>query len=462
MPAIKQTTTSIEIEGTTVILDGATQVTGNIDVSAAGAVTLFASAGSNDITMGGSGSTVVMPGNLTVSGTTTFIDTTNLRVEDATIELNSDSAGTGVGSNQNAGIDILSSDGANTVTLRVTGSDGGYLESSSGLSVATGEAFYVNGVDTLNATTLGSAVVSSSLTSVGTIGTGVWQGTSISTTYTDAKVVSVSGTSGTITAGGTAADPVLTIDATYVGQTSITTLGTVATGTWNATAIAPTYGGTGQDFSASTGFIQFTTGTAAVIAAIDLSTDVAGILPIGNGGTGVNSFTGNSVILADPAGATLLDSGALTNGQILIGSTGAPPVAATLTAGSGISISNAAGAVTITNTGGGFSGTTAYSAGVGANVQITVPTGTSTTVGFRAQVLMEDDTAANTGLIEISGIITRSTGAPFAPTFDLIVVPGSDAENVSIGTGGANTLQIDIAAPNGTGDAYVNVTFVED
>jgi hypothetical protein len=36
------------------------------------------------------------------------------------------------------------------------------------------------------------------------------------------------------------------IDSNYVGQTSITTLGTIATGTWNATAIAATVGGTGQ------------------------------------------------------------------------------------------------------------------------------------------------------------------------------------------------------------------------
>lgn len=36
------------------------------------------------------------------------------------------------------------------------------------------------------------------------------------------------------------------IDAAYVGQTTITTLGTVATGTWNATTIGLTKGGTGQ------------------------------------------------------------------------------------------------------------------------------------------------------------------------------------------------------------------------
>lgn len=37
------------------------------------------------------------------------------------------------------------------------------------------------------------------------------------------------------------------IKSTYAGQTSITTLGTVTIGTWNATAIGLTYGGTGTD-----------------------------------------------------------------------------------------------------------------------------------------------------------------------------------------------------------------------
>jgi len=66
MPAIKQTTNSLEIEATTVILDGATQTTGNIqipaaaniDVAGAGASSLFASAGANNITLGGATSMV--------------------------------------------------------------------------------------------------------------------------------------------------------------------------------------------------------------------------------------------------------------------------------------------------------------------------------------------------------------------------------------------------------------------
>ena len=41
----------------------------------------------------------------------------------------------------------------------------------------------------------------------------------------------------------------ITIATTYVGQTSITTLGTIATGTWNGTAIGVANGGTGADGS---------------------------------------------------------------------------------------------------------------------------------------------------------------------------------------------------------------------
>jgi hypothetical protein len=54
-------------------------------------------------------------------------------------------------------------------------------------------------------------------------------------------VLAVGGTADRITVGADAID----IAATYVGQTSITTLGTIATGTWNATAIGATKGGTG-------------------------------------------------------------------------------------------------------------------------------------------------------------------------------------------------------------------------
>lgn len=58
-------------------------------------------------------------------------------------------------------------------------------------------------------------------------------------------VTSVSGTLNRITStGGTT--PVIDISPNYVGQSSITTLGTITTGVWNGTAIGATFGGTGQ------------------------------------------------------------------------------------------------------------------------------------------------------------------------------------------------------------------------
>lgn len=59
-------------------------------------------------------------------------------------------------------------------------------------------------------------------------------------TYTSG-VLNAVGTANRITVNADSID----IASTYVGQTSITTLGTIATGTWNATAIGATKGGTG-------------------------------------------------------------------------------------------------------------------------------------------------------------------------------------------------------------------------
>jgi hypothetical protein len=52
---------------------------------------------------------------------------------------------------------------------------------------------------------------------------------------------SVVGTANRISVSASGVD----IDTNYAGQTSITTLGTIVTGTWNADVIGPTYGGTG-------------------------------------------------------------------------------------------------------------------------------------------------------------------------------------------------------------------------
>jgi hypothetical protein len=64
-------------------------------------------------------------------------------------------------------------------------------------------------------------------------------------------VTSVSGTANRITSTS-GATPVIDIAATYVGQASLTTLGTITTGTWNGT---PTYPGSVSGTTPATGFI---------------------------------------------------------------------------------------------------------------------------------------------------------------------------------------------------------------
>jgi hypothetical protein len=72
-------------------------------------------------------------------------------------------------------------------------------------------------------------------------------------------VLAVGGTANRITVGADAVD----IAATYVGQTSITTLGTVATGTWQGTTVAVGYGGTGLATVTSRGIV-YGNGTSAL------------------------------------------------------------------------------------------------------------------------------------------------------------------------------------------------------
>lgn len=100
-------------------------------------------------------------------------------------------------------------------------------------------------------------------------------------------VTSVTGTSNRISISGTATDPIVDISSLYVGQTSITTLGTIATGTWNATAIGLTKGGTGLTAlgtanqllrvnAGATALEYFTPGYISGNETITLSGDVTG------------------------------------------------------------------------------------------------------------------------------------------------------------------------------------------
>ena len=64
--------------------------------------------------------------------------------------------------------------------------------------------------------------------------------------------------------------------------------------------------------------------------------------------------TANSAVLSTSSTGVPAWSASMTNGQLLIGSTGATPVLATLTGAGGISIINTAGAITVSGSGSGY------------------------------------------------------------------------------------------------------------
>lgn len=143
----------------------------------------------------------------------------------------------------------------------------------------------------------------------------------------DGNTLNVVGTADRITVNADDID----IASTYVGQTSITTLGTVTTGTWNAEVIDETYGGLGANvaaFGVGSLFIANNGGGATELAkgsnntvlkvdgsgtlgyaAVDLTADVgSSVLPVANGGLGVD--------LSSATGALRVDGGTISAGDI--------------------------------------------------------------------------------------------------------------------------------------------------
>lgn len=72
----------------------------------------------------------------------------------------------------------------------------------------------------------------------------------------------------------------------------------------------------------------------------------------GAGAFSADTVTNHSVLIGGSSNA--ITSLALTNGQLAIGSTGADPTAATITAGTGITVTNGAGSITISASTSGF------------------------------------------------------------------------------------------------------------
>jgi len=135
-------------------------------------------------------------------------------------------------------------------------------------------------------------------------------------------VTSVSGTSNRITSTG-GATPVIDISSSYVGQSSITTLGTIATGVWNATAIGDSYISSSstwnakQDALSGTGLVKSSSGTISYITdnSTDWNTAFSQTRQWDGGTTGLVAATGRTSLGATTVGTsffTLSNPSAIT------------------------------------------------------------------------------------------------------------------------------------------------------
>ena len=123
-------------------------------------------------------SNVSVAGNLSVTGSTVSLDANIVTIKDGNIQLGVVSTPTDTTAND-GGITLK---GSTDKTLSWVNSTNAWT-SSEHFNIASGKAYYINGSEVLNTSSLGSGVVGSSLTGLGTISTGVWQGTEIVDTY---------------------------------------------------------------------------------------------------------------------------------------------------------------------------------------------------------------------------------------------------------------------------------------
>jgi hypothetical protein len=157
--SIAGTSNQISVTGT-----GAGPFTGAVTVSLPDNVTI--------------GNTLTVTGDLVVNGNTTTLNTATLIVEDknivlANVETPTDTTADG------AGITILGTTDKTFNWVDATDS----WTSSEHLDLLAGKDFKINGASVLSNTTLGSGVLYSSLTTLGTIVTGVWNATAVGPVY---------------------------------------------------------------------------------------------------------------------------------------------------------------------------------------------------------------------------------------------------------------------------------------
>ena len=174
-------------------------------------------------------------------------------------------------------------------------------------------------------------------------------------------------------------------------------------------------------------------GSAAELASLSLDT----ALTVANGGTGASTLTDHGVLLGSGTGAVTA-LGVATNGQLVIGSTGADPSLATLTQGTGVTITNTAGGIEIAATGTGGTVTSVATAGTVNGLTLTggiiTSAGTITLGGALSGIA---NGALTNSTVSYGGVTLSLGGSDATPAFDL-----SDATGLPLTSGVTGLLPV--------------------
>jgi len=247
-------------------------------------------------------SDVVITGNLTVNGTTTTVSSTTVNVADKNIELGSVVSPTNTTAN-GGGVTLK---GTTDKTFSWLSSTSAWT-SSEHIDLASTKAYYIAGSSVLSATTLGTGVTASSLTSVGTL-------TSLSV-LGNITVGSVTSTGATGTGKFVFdASPTITGHPTIEG---VTATGATGTGKFvfdNAPTITGNVTIQGVTSTGATGTGKFVFDNAPAITG---NVTIQGVTSTGATGTGKFVFDASPTITGHPTIEGVTATGATGTGNIV-------------------------------------------------------------------------------------------------------------------------------------------------
>ena len=257
-------------------LSGNKTFTGTVDLS--GATLSGNTTFSNNLTV---------TGDLTVSGTTTTVNSTTVTVDDKNIELGSVDTPTDTTAD-GGGITLK---GATDKTFNWVNSTDSWTASEH-IDLASGKEFKINNTSVLSGSTLGSGVTSSSLTSVGTIATGTWNGTAIGRAYGGTGLTAAPSNGQLLIGNGTG----YTL-ATLTAGSNVTITEGSGSITIASSGGASVAAGDGIDVSGSTVSVDLKANGGLVIESTELAVDlgasaITGTLAVSDGGTGATAASG--------------------------------------------------------------------------------------------------------------------------------------------------------------------------